>query len=173
MKNMMKKIFINIALLVFGSLLATGCIEEYGGVGEPVDKVNELAGTWKLASVIQVDEDAVRKGFPAFVQTMDITEIFDYTDYTMNLEVSGGAPSSFTIDRGNSPAIIGITSGPWTLDNLQAPTQIIFADSEALEFESYLELREGVLSLRFTRYQTNSKGEKSAFLSYRYRFIKQ
>lgn len=155
------------------AIFSTGCIEEFGGVGEPTDKMAALSGTWQLESVIQVDEDAVRKGFPEYVQQMDITNLFNYTDLTLVLEVENNLPGSYMIERGNAPAIVELSSGQWELDNAQAPSAITFGENEVLEFENYLGLQEGILNLKLTRYQTNGKGEKQAFVSYRYQFVKQ
>lgn len=160
-------------LILAIALVTVGCIEESPSVGDPFDRVGGLSGSWQLTKIIQNDEDAIRKGFPVFAQSLDVTSMMSFTSYSLTLNVDGeGVPSTFEVSDGGAPNFIGATSGTWSLDDPSKPATISFEGGEDFEIETYLGLTEGILSLKFTRYETTSKGEKKAFLSYEYQFTK-
>ena len=170
----MKKIIINSKYVILAlSLMLAGCIEESPSVGKPFDRVGGLAGTWQLTKIIQNDEDAIRKGFPTTVQSLDVTALMSFTSYSLTLNVDEeGNPSTYVVNDGGAPNFVGSTGGSWELDDPLKPSNISFENGEVFDIETYLALTEGILSLKFTRYETNSKGEKKAFLSYQYQFTK-
>jgi hypothetical protein len=101
-------------------ILAAGCKpENYKPLGKAATPVASLAGTWKITSVTQKDEDAANKGFP--YQQTDLTNVFPYTDFTLTLNMNGSAPTTFTSSPGNSPRIISLASGNWTVDDPNYP----------------------------------------------------
>ncbi|MEQ8924346.1 MAG: DUF5004 domain-containing protein [Fulvivirga sp.] len=129
-----------------------------------------LSGTWALSSVVQTDEDAVRKGFPEFVLREDLTNLFPFTDLVLVI----GADGSYSVTQGNSPDVIGSSSGSYTLDDQEFPSQINFQGGRTLDIATYNGLLEGILTLKLTRFQRNSEGEiTNAFVSYEYKFEKQ
>ena len=170
----MKKIFRYSYLLVI-ILFVTACIEEFGEVGEPFNRKEQINGTWNLVEVIQVDEQAVKRSFP--YQTLNLTNKFPYTDLSVSFSLDeNGNPFSFQINKGNAPSILPIEDGNWTFDSEEFPTQIIFSkgDTEAnLEFQSLNTLTSDQLELKFSRYQLNSNDELEPFVSYIYKFQKQ
>ena len=168
MKNTIK---FKMVLVAFSVLLFQGCIEEPLSIGEPFDKLNNLSGTWSLVSVVQNDEIAISKGFPSFVQSVDLTNRVGFTNYQLTLEVdASGKPATFLEMAGDSPSILGITSGNWSLDDPSTPTIVSFiedSNTKVLEIGSYIGLSEGQLTLKVTKSQ-NSK----PILSYVYQFQK-
>lgn len=153
----------------------SGCIEEFGGVGEPFNRTEQVSGTWKLNVVQQVDELAVERNWP--YQRLNLTNLFPYQDLTMTLNLDdSGNPSGFSVNQGNAPAIIPFEAGQWAFDDQEFPGAIIFSSgdqSTTLEFESLNELNVNRLVLKLARYQTDAQGKKKAFVSYNYEFVKQ
>lgn len=94
----------------------------YEDLSVPRDLLLSVNGTWKLKKATQTDEDAAKKGFP--FQQLDITNLFPYTNFVLTLNVSGGAPTTFSTTPGNSPKIIKLSSGNWTVDNISYPKNI-------------------------------------------------
>lgn len=171
-KTVMKENKINIKIifpvLIFGMLLS-GCIDDTPEIGTPFDRVSNLSGSWQLTSVIQNDEVAISKGFPEFVRSVDLTERGGFVDYQLVLELDAdGNPSSFSELNNNSPSILGVSSGTWTVDDPDAPATIDFntgEQSRVLEIGTYLGLREGSLTLKLTKKQDGKPA-----LSYEYKF---
>ncbi|MTI22286.1 DUF5004 domain-containing protein [Fulvivirga sp. RKSG066] len=164
----MKKISILILMLT----AFMGCREEFDDIGEPFDRASGISGTWTLSSVIQNDEGAISKGFPLFVQSLDITNRAGFSDYTLVLNQNeDGSPTTFEEQNTNAPSIIGISSGSWKLDDPEVPETITFSGDSGEEFKltirSYIGLNEGQLSLKLTRF-SNGK----PVLSYVYNFEK-
>ncbi len=160
--------------LVITMVALQGCIDEAPDIGEPFDRLSNLAGTWELQKLTLNDEDAVRKGFPAFVQSVDITNLYPFTDVslTLNLDEEGN-PSTFEVNTGGAPNYFGAESGSWSVDDLGAPAEINFAGGNTIELTTYLGLTEGALTVKFVRYETRSNGDRVSFLSYEYEFVKQ
>ncbi|QSE96239.1 DUF5004 domain-containing protein [Fulvivirga lutea] len=170
MKNIIKNKWTY--MLAITLLVVTACSDDIEDLKlEPAEsKTALLSGTWALTSVIQTDEDAVRKGFPEFVLREDITSLFDFTDLVLTLNADG----TYSVTAGNSPNIVGSTSGTYSLDNQEFPSQILFEGGRTIDIGTYEGLSEGVLTLKFVRYQRNSEGEiTNAFLSYEYKFERQ
>jgi len=142
------------ALIVLIGFCLSACIEEPPEIGEPFDKVNNLSGTWSLTSVVQNDEVAISKGFPTYVQTVDLTERVGFGDYQLVLSTSNGEPSSFTEVTGTSPSILGVSEGSWSLDDPDTPTTVTFesgTESTVLEIATYVGITEGLLTLKITK----------------------
>ncbi len=113
---------------VLATILTGGCKpENYKPLGKSATPINALAGTWKITSVTQKDEDAANKGFP--YQTADLTNVFPYTDFTLTLNMNGNNPTTFTTTPGNSPKIINLASGNWTVDNPVYPQVLTLANA--------------------------------------------
>ncbi len=157
--------------LVITAIALQGCIDEAPDIGEPFDRVNSLSGTWQLISVVQNDEIAISRGFPAFVQSVDLTERIGFTDYELTLSINEeGNPTNYTENRGTSPAILAIPTGSWSVDEPSAPSTITFSGEggiTVLEIGTYVGLLEGLLTLKLTKTQ-----DGNPVLSYEYNFQK-
>lgn len=164
----MKNIF-PILLIV----LAFGCKpDEFESLGERADRVSQLSGDWTISKVVQKDNDAVRKGFPAFAQEQDITSYFNLTDLQLSLQND----NSFVIETGTAPNILSsLTTGTWSVDNDEFPSRLILtsgAVNDTIAIGSFAEIANGKLSLAKVRSQL--KGETlSAVVSYDYQLVKQ
>ncbi|TRX59542.1 DUF5004 domain-containing protein [Fulvivirga sp. M361] len=169
------KIYIPFVYLMLAlSVLLSGCIDDSPEIGEPFNRTSEIAGTWTLTKVMQNDEDAISKGFPAFVQSLEVTQLFPFEELVLSLGFDDqGNPSNFQVNPGDAPNIVDALEGTWTLDDMDAPSELQFENGNTLNIETYLGLGDGILNLKLTRYQVNSKNEKIPFLSYQYEFIKQ
>ena len=167
---MKKSLIINISVLAI--LVLGACRPEFGELGEPFDRTSGLSGTWSLVSVTQIDEKAVNKGYPSFVQSISLKDRAGLNDYQLILnQDEEGNPTTFEENAANSPAIIGISSGQWSVDNPSVPETITFSggasDNYQITIGTYLGLNEGGLSLRFTRVV-----DGDPIVSYEYTFEK-
>jgi hypothetical protein len=166
----MKRISSIIAILA--AILISGCKpENYKPVGKLESPTASLAGTWKITSVTQKDEDAANKGFP--YQTADLTQVFPYTDFILTLNMNGTTPTTFTTTPGNSPLIINLASGNWIVDDPSYPkvlTLISGTDSATVTLGSYPTGPN--TSLKITQAKRDASSGK-LLISYSYVFSKQ
>jgi hypothetical protein len=167
----MKKIKINLLMAFLGvTALVWSCRpDEPAPIGDPVNKIETLNGTWSLSKVVQVDNDAVKKGFPN--QRLDITDLYSYQDFKLTFQLdANGNPGAFSTTPGNAPEIITVASGTWSVDDPAAPVVVTLqngSNQAALEFTTYNGLLNNKLSLKLVR----RDGEK-ALVSYEYEFEK-
>lgn len=167
----MKKINL-LTLLAFLGVIALvwSCRpDEPAPLGAPVNIVETLQGAWTLSKVVQVDNDAVKKGFPN--QRLDITDLYNYKDFKMTFNLNqNGTPGTFTTTPGNAPEIISLATGNWKVDDLRAPAMITLENGNnqsVLEFTTYNGLLANKLSLK----QVRRDGDK-ALVSYEFEFVK-
>lgn len=163
-------------LLILTGLLAVILIssckpENYKPVGSAVTPIGSLAGTWKITSVTQRDEDAANKGFP-YIQS-DLTDVFHYTDFTLTLNTNGKTPTTFATVPGNSPAIIHLTSGNWTVDDPLYPkvlTLVNGTDTARVTLGAYPTGASPTLKITLAKHDASSG---KLLISYNYVFTKQ
>ena len=161
--------------MLIGSALIAGCQpEEIQPLGEPLNVLQNIKGTWQLTKVEQVDEYAKSKSFP--YTTLDITNLYSYKDLKITFNAdANNAPSNYTIVYGNSPKIIKQASGNWSVDNPEAPQILTFGSgttAEKVQIGNYNTLYNNQLLLSVKRYQVSSTGAKSLVLSNNYYFTK-
>jgi hypothetical protein len=166
------KIFLKafVAVLFTGTILSSCSPEAHKEIGEPRDIVASLAGNWTLTKAVEVDEDAVHKGFP--YKENDITAIFPYTDFKLTLVVNGSTPSTFTTTPGSSPKIIHLASGTWAADNLQYPKVLTLTSgstTETVTLGSYPIASSTKLQLNVSR---SDAGSGKLLITYKYEFSK-
>jgi len=173
----MKKIICFSALALSSILMITSCQpDDDFTIGEPANRVEQLAGTWKLQSVTQIDllaqsnnfNDPARPDIDLIKQ--DVTAAAPFTDLTITFAQSGGTPSTFTVNYGNAPHIFKHTGGNWSVDNLLAPGNINLAngtDTVKTKLGAVNTLASGTLVLSKIRYQ----GIKPV-IQYNYNFTK-
>jgi hypothetical protein len=145
----MKKLFP--AYLLF--LLLVACQPEtFKPIGDRTSYMKEIPGAYKLTRVIQSDIKAVKNNYP--FKTLDLTTKFPYTDFELSMNTATGTAGTFTTKQGNSPTVIRLASGNWSVDNADAPKRIYFVngtDSVKLEIGNYISLRNKQLTLRLVR----------------------
>lgn len=170
MKNLIQKI----SLLLFISMVFMGCQpDKIEAIGEVRDIPSSFVGSWKLTKAVQVDEDVKRKGNSFIFNTIDLTTLFPYTDFTLTLNANNvGTPTTFTANKGASPAIIGLADGSWSVDDGKAPTVLIFkkgAVTEQVSLGAYPIGGNNKLTFRIERKDAAGK----LMISYTYEFTKQ
>ena len=144
---------------------------EYGELGEPFSKIEGIAGTWKVTELVQVDETALAQG--GLYTEQDLTDHFNFSNYTITFNVDAGSlPSSFDVVTGGSPSFID-TTGTWTFDNNDFPTEVWFTHPDSIEYTSKMKLiapprDQSHLRTKFQRFA----GGK-LIISYQYTFEKQ
>jgi hypothetical protein len=163
--------------LVLISLVLLCCQpDEFPALGAREPIIPKLAGTWTLSKVVQRDNDAERKGFPSFAQLQDVTNDFAFRDFKLVLNVNGNDPSTFTVQTGNSPNIIGggITSGNWSVDDANYPSRVTFSGGSgtSIELGSFAGLSKGEMVFRLIRTQPKA-GVPEAVVTYQYSFTKE
>ena len=162
----------NIILTIFVLGLVFSCRPEFEDIGEPQGRSAGLSGTWNLLSVIQIDEKAVSKDYPDFVQRINLTERAGFNTYQLVLnQNSEGSPTTFEERDTDAPAIIGFESGSWELDDPEYPKEIIFTSDGGQQYSmtisTYLGLAEGELNLNFSRIV-----DGEPIVTYQYKFVK-
>ena len=169
MKSSINYLFIT-GLIV---LLAAGCKpENYKPLGKATTPITSLAGTWKITSVTQKDEDAANKGFP--YQQTDLTSVFPYTDFTLTLNMNGAMPTTFTTSPGSSPRIISLAGGNWSVDDPAYPKVLTLTsgtDTAKVTLGAY-PLGAGASTLKIALAKHDATSGK-LLISYSYVFSKQ
>ncbi len=166
----MKKYFKIIYLPLLAVIIHSCQPKDYKEVGTAISTVSSLQGTWKLTKVTQTDEDAAKKGFP--YQTMDLTKVFPYTDFKLILNTNGNMPTTFATTPGNSPKIIRLLSGNWTIDNPDYPkvlTLISGSDTAAVTLGAYPVGSNNTLKIKLDK---SDAVTGKLVLSYSYEFTK-
>jgi hypothetical protein len=162
----MKRLFA-VAIVIF----AFGCTpEKFGDLKPPFNRKAQMVGEWKVARVVQIDEQEERQEF----RTFDITNKFDFSQINLKLEADG----NFSITTGTAPQFLAeFTSGTWALDSDSQPSSIVFSkgsQTSNLSLSNLNELTEGGnLNIKFVR-SVKLDGEKlTPVLSYQYVFTKR
>jgi len=118
MKNLRKNIVMLLGLALFASCEPT----EIPEIGVPRDVITSFSGNYTVSKVTQIDEGAVKKGFP--YKTLDVTKFYTGLKATFNLSAAK-APTTFTFTPGSSGnSLASINSGNWSVDNVKAPKEI-------------------------------------------------
>ncbi|MCO4294391.1 DUF5004 domain-containing protein [Solitalea sp. MAHUQ-68] len=166
----MKKILSTAIILLPMVLSIVSCQpEDVKPVGEPVNIVSGLSGEWSTEQVIQIDNDAVKKGFP--YQRLDITSLYPYTTMKLILSTDNdGNPTTFSFDPGSAPSLIPISSGDWSVDSEIAPSVITLTNggnSVDVQIANYTSLRNDELVLKVVKTLSGKP-----VLTYEYHFKK-
>lgn len=168
----MKYLNKSVTLLLITIVILSSCRpDSLKDLGAERGYLESLNGTWKLTKATQVDEDAAKKGFP--YQQLDITNLFPYTSFVFTLNVSAGAPTTFTAVSGTSPKIIKLPSGNWTVDDLKYPKNIYLKNGAATDTVSLGGYPVGAAAtLKLTKEKKDATTGK-LLISYSYEFAKQ
>jgi len=145
--------------------------EAYKEVGEPANNIIAVTGSWQLAKVVQVDKDAENKGFP--FKEADLTSLFPYTEFRLTLNSANGAPTTFTTTPGNSPRIITLASGTWSVDDIKTPKVITLTSgstSQKITLGAYPNAVSRRLKVSLER---RSTADDKLLIGYSYEFVKQ
>lgn len=167
---MKKSIYTIAALILVVSLVFINACkkDEYPEV-QARDWVQLMTGTWNTTQVIQTDIFAVEEGLEPTM--MDRTMLFNFTDYTITFNSSGGTPTNFKIEPGESPSFVDL-EGTWQLDDYNMPAKVLLTAVGANEptSELYLSGPPRAGAPLYLSYQRTSGGK--AILSYDYTLTK-
>ncbi|AFM04251.1 hypothetical protein Fleli_1853 [Bernardetia litoralis DSM 6794] len=109
--NVFRNPFLLVVLLCSLFLVKCTCDDDTTGDPDTTSLVETISKEWKI-STLTVNGDAVS----------------DTEDFVLELNQSGDAPTTFTVTTGGvAYNFAGATSGSWSLDNNDAPTQATFA----------------------------------------------
>lgn len=154
------------------ALVFTACSPaERKEIGAPRNVVESLAGNWKLTKAIQVDEDAAKKGFP--FKELDITSLFPYTNFVLQLNLNNGVPSTFTTTPGSSPKIIKLASGTWSLDDNISPKNVTLTSGTTTEIVTLGGYPVGPYNTLKLKVERKDASTGKLLISYSYEFAKQ
>ncbi|MFC4262118.1 DUF5004 domain-containing protein [Ferruginibacter yonginensis] len=160
----MKKIIIfSFAALIVMSLSISSCKKiQYDEVGESISLRDNLIGNWKLDSIIQVDQTAVDKGFPAFVQKQNITSLFPFGTVTVSFtnDGTGNAGNYSFTNPGNAPLFVA-PSGTWNFFENGGPLRVRLVGTsrtDSIDFGKAYRVSDKKLALRVSRrFYSNNK----------------
>lgn len=146
-------------------------------IGQPQNRLQQLAGTWRLQSVIQTDLNAKNNNYvdaarpDINVQQLDITSAAPFTDLKLTFaEGADNVPTTFAVDYGASPKIFKNAAGSWMVDNLATPGAIKFingVDTINVKLGNVSNLS----ASKMTLVRIKSQGSKPK-IQYDYNFIK-
>lgn len=163
MKNLRKYVIMLLGLALFSSCEPT----EVPKIGAPRNVINSFSGNYTITKVTQIDEAAVKKGFP--YKTMDVTRF--YTGLKATFNVAGEVPTTFSITPGTSGnSVSTLSSGWWTVDNDLAPKEIILkngATTSKIIMGNYTLLDANKMMLKVVRKQGTN-----VVLTYEFEFTK-
>ena len=170
----MKKIItICFAAFIVLCLFATSCKKiSYGEIGESISVEKNLIGNWKLDSIIQVDQTAADKGFPTFVQKLNITTLFPYNTVSVKFTDAGTGLSgtyAFT-NPGNAPLFVAPTGNFSFFENgaSQRLKLVGTTRTDSIDFAKAYRVSENKLALRYNR--AFYTGTKKVFVYYDFNF---
>ena len=170
----MKKIITTcFAALIVLTLFTVSCKKiSYSDVGESISLQKNLAGNWKLDSIIQFDQTAVDKGFPAFVQRLNITSLFPYSTVTVKFTDAGtGSAGTYAFTNpGNAPLFVA-TSGNYSFFDNGGSERLKFVGTnraDTIDFSKAYRVSDNKLALRYNR--AFYTGAKKMFVYYDFNF---
>lgn len=171
----MKSIITSLSLALV--LLTAGCRPD---TLAPIESDNtsleeRMQGEWKLSKVTIRDVNAENISSPFVLK--DVTEIFPYKDFKVNLALNNGQAGGFTVVRGNSPAVIPFPTGTWQLLGGEKPDSIRFvngANRVGMQLGSYPTSFSRSFSVRFSKFTPNADPTRPDVLRvvYEYQFTK-
>jgi hypothetical protein len=136
-------------------------------------KTEVLQGSWTVNKVVQYDKEAIDNGFPADVQSLEITDLFNFSEFkiTFNLQESG-LPGTFIVEAGSAPNFLRLTNGTWSLDDYVFATEISLnnvIDVNGAAFRVKL-LKDNLIQLQIVR---NDLVDDTEYSYYEYELIKE
>lgn len=154
-------------------LFTTSCKKiSYSEIGESISVEKNLIGNWKLDSIIQFDQTAVDKGFPAFVQRLNITSIYAYNTVSVKFTDAGtGIAGTYAfVNPGNAPLFVA-PSGNYSLFENGASQRLKLAgaaQTDSIDFGKAYRVSDNKLALRYNR--AFYTGSKKIFVYYDFNF---
>lgn len=174
---MLRTIFKGVmTLAIAASVVACFPRKDFNSVGPDFNDRAVLIGNWTVNQVVQNDEGAIAKNFPAKAKYLEISSLFpEVKKVTVNF--SGGSDSAFSAANPDNSPIFYLPVGQgfkWrTVDPKDGPRYIEVFKRDAsnaiteryrVDFGNPVRSSDGYVVLRFTR--RNADG--AAYLSYDY-----
>ena len=168
MKIVFKKFLIALAV----SSIFTACQPDaIKDLEPPRNILASLEGTWKLTQATQVDESAKAKGFP--FKELNITPLFAYTDFKITFNLNAGVPGTFTTVPGASPKIVKLSSGNWSVDDIENPKNITLKSGTTSEIITLGGYPVGAATSLKLKVERKEAATGKTVVSYSYEFAKQ
>lgn len=149
--------------------------DDFPPIGKAQDRAEQIVGTWKLTSFLQIETAAREKAFPDFATVKDLTNIFPghpYTDFSITFNDDG----TFTSAVGQSYMDF-LDSGTWEFDDNDFPSMIILKKGELVqnvEIGSWGDILMNKFQFAVNRLDTSIENpEESPVIIYEYNLIKQ
>lgn len=172
----MKKIIIAVFFsLIILSVLIISCKKiDYAPVGDSITLEKNLIGNWKVDSVIQVDQNAVDKGFPSNVQRLNITSLFTYNTVSVVFTDGGtGKAGTYAFTNPGGAPLFVAPSGNWAFIDNGGALRVKVSNgtrADTLDFARAYRATDNKLALRYNR--AFYTGTKKVFLYYDFNFSK-
>lgn len=170
----MKKIITTcLTAIIVLTLFTVSCKKiSYDEVGESISLQKNLIGNWKLDSIVQFDQSAVDKGFPAFVQRLNITPLFPYNTVSVRF-TDGGTGSTGTYaftNPGNAPLFVAPTGNFSFFENGGSERLKLVGTgrTDSIDFAKAFRASDNKLALRYNR--AFFTGTKKVFVYYDFNF---
>ena len=170
----MKKIITTcLTAIIVLTLFTVSCKKiSYSEVGESISLQKNLVGNWKLDSIIQFDQSAVDKGFPTFVQRLNITTLFPYNTVSVKFTDAGtGTAGTYAFTNpGNAPLFVAPSGNYSFFDNGGSERLKLVGTSrtDSIDFAKAFRASDNKLALRYNR--AFFTGTKKVFVYYDFNF---
>ena len=170
----MKKIItMGFAAFIVLTLFTVSCKKiSYSEIGEAISLQKNLIGNWKLDSIIQVDQTAVDKGFPGYVQKLNITSLFPYSTVGVKFTDggTGNAGTYLFTNPGNAPLFVAQSGNYSFFDNGGAERLKLAGTNrtDTIDFAKVYRPADNKLALRYNR--AFFTGTKKVFVYYDFNF---
>ena len=124
---------IGLAFLIAGVLFQSCSPPDYPSLDKTIPlRIADLAGTWRASKVVQYDQQAIDNAYPVSVQSMDITNAYAFSQYTLTLNLdTQNRPTTYTVTPGTAPNFLALTEGNWSVDHPVFVTKLDFFQSNS------------------------------------------
>lgn len=169
--KMRKSKYLAIAFLSLTTVFLSHCVKKEYTLDPPPSKVEGLNGSWKLNSVIQVDEVSLSKG------ERDLSPFYIGEESMQVMEVAfKSSDKTFVITPGEIGRNYLPSSGIWAFDDDNYPQYIYLKDDageiSTLKLQGPTRPADTELKFSFQRF-CSINGLEQEYVGYRYEFNRQ
>ena len=163
-------------LLITGFLFLQACMPpKYPELEKTLTlRVAELGGTWKASKVTQYDQVAIDNAYPVSVQSMDITNAYTFSQYTITFNLDAqNRPTTYSVTTGTAPNFLALTAGNWSVDHPVFATKLEFFQQNNTLSGNFVvkSINKDKIILRMQRKDADANSAPT-LLYYEYEFIR-